>query len=119
MRTYTGVRADSRVIVRTDGEPLCPRLDIHPLSQTGFDWGYAGSGPSQLALAILADHWPSDENRALRSYRLFMRHVIARIQCDRWELAGEEIDGLLANLTRIRRFAARPAEIGWETRRAG
>ena len=119
MTTYTGVRAESRIVVRADGEPLCPRLDLHPLSPTGFDWGYPGSGPSQLALAILADHWPSDENRALRSYRLFMRHVIARIQSDRWEIAGEDIDELVTTITTPRRDAARPIAIGWETRRVG
>jgi len=31
------------------------RLDLRNHSPTGFAWGYAGSGPSQLALAILAD----------------------------------------------------------------
>jgi hypothetical protein len=119
MTTYTGERSRSHVIVRVDGEPLCPRLDLHPLSLSGFDWGYAGTGPSQLALAILADHWPSDENRAIRSYRPFMRHVLARIRTDRWELSGDGIDKLLANIGRPGRVALGLSATTWEMDRAG
>jgi hypothetical protein len=36
---------------------LPPRLDLFNHSPTGFNWGYSGSGPAQLALAILADHF--------------------------------------------------------------
>jgi hypothetical protein len=119
MATYSGERVGSRVFVRVDDEPLCPRPDLHPLSPSGFDWGYLGNGPSQLALAILADHWPSDENRALRSYRPFMRHVLAQIRADRWELSGDDVDRLLANIGR-----PGPVELGlpatvWEMDRAG
>ena len=92
MTTYTGVRAGTGVIVLTDGAPLCPRLDLHPLSASGFDWGYPGPGSSQLALAILADHWPLDENRALRKFRRFMRDVIAKLPTDRWTLTSEDIN---------------------------
>jgi hypothetical protein len=38
-----------------DGQPLDPRLDLWNHSPTGFEWGYGGSGPCQLALALLAD----------------------------------------------------------------
>lgn len=38
-----------------DGKPLSPEdsLAIHQHSPDGFMWGYGGSGPAQLALAIL------------------------------------------------------------------
>ncbi len=37
---------------------LLPKmLELRNHSPTGFNWGYAGSGPCQLALAILADHF--------------------------------------------------------------
>jgi hypothetical protein len=41
--------------VRVDGQPLDPRPSqlVWNHSPDGFAWGYAGSGPSQLALAIL------------------------------------------------------------------
>ena len=117
MTTYSGVRSASRVDVFADGEPLCPRHDLHPLSQA-FDWGYPGTGPSQLALALLADHWPSDENRALADYRRFMRDVIARIRSDRWELTGEDIDRLLAERAPQGTVRPLPRPSAWEVRDA-
>src|SRR5215813_14027095 len=44
-------------VIQDDGraEPLPVRLDLYNHSPDGFEWGYAGSGPAQLALAILAD----------------------------------------------------------------
>ena len=37
--------------------PLPLRCDIVNHTPTGFGWGYSGSGPAQLAVAILADHF--------------------------------------------------------------
>ena len=34
---------------------LKPRLDVVNHSPAGFAWGYGGSGPAQLALALLLD----------------------------------------------------------------
>lgn len=41
--------------VTVDGKelPLGPSLKLRNHSPTGFCWGYAGSGPAQLALALL------------------------------------------------------------------
>ena len=38
-----------------DGErlPVEPSLKVHKHSPDGFSWGYSGSGPSQLALAVM------------------------------------------------------------------
>ena len=119
MTTYTGVRAASRIVVCADGEPLCPRLDLYPLCPSGFDWGYPGTGPSQLALAILADHWPSDENRALGEYRLFMRQVIARIATDRWSLSGEDLDRLSCDMHVTARVSLRRLPVLAECARVG
>ncbi len=41
------------------------RLDLYNHSPTGFEWGYWGSGPAQLALAMLADCLASDEQALL------------------------------------------------------
>lgn len=42
-------------LVLVDGKelPLKPSLRLRQHSPTGFCWGYAGSGPAQLALALL------------------------------------------------------------------
>jgi len=46
-------------------------------SPTGFSWGYHGSGPGQLALAILLEL--TDEQAALNFYQLFKQEVIAQL----------------------------------------
>lgn len=51
------------------------RLDLENHSPTGFEWSYGGSGPAQLALAILADATGDDE-LAVRLHQPFKwRHV--------------------------------------------
>lgn len=37
--------------------PIALSLEVRTHSPDGFGWGYAGSGPAQLALAILLDHF--------------------------------------------------------------
>ena len=49
-------------------EPLPLRLDLFNHSPTGFSWGYGGSGPAQLALALLADAL-GDDDRAVRLHQ--------------------------------------------------
>jgi len=55
---------------------LPPRLDLRNHSPTGFAWSYSGSGPAQLALALLCDVLGDDE-RALRLYQRFKAQAIA------------------------------------------
>ena len=61
MKTYTGRREYHLTLVTVNDRPLDPRLDLWEHSPTGFEWGYGGSGPAQLALALLADHLGDDE----------------------------------------------------------
>jgi hypothetical protein len=60
---------------------LPPRHDIVNHSPTGFEWGYGGSGPAQLALAILADALDDDE-RADLLHQEFKWRVIAPLDRD-------------------------------------
>ena len=55
--TIIGNDDDRVVTVGEDGKSrrLDLRLDLRNHSPTGFSWGYGGSGPAQLALAICAD----------------------------------------------------------------
>ena len=46
-------------------------------SPDGFSWGYSGSGPAQLALAVLLEHLPQEEAREL--HQAFKRDVIASL----------------------------------------
>jgi len=51
--------------VTVDGEPLdlAASLAVCNHSPDGFAWGYGGSGPAQLALAILLRFTDADEAR--------------------------------------------------------
>ena len=86
--------------VREDGycQDLDPRWDLHNHSPTGFQWGYGGSGPAQLALALLADHL-NDDAQAQRFYQLFKWKVISQLEMDKgWTLSSEEIHTALARI---------------------
>lgn len=91
MKRYEGRRQGYAVIVKVDGRRLNPRLDLWNHSPTGFEWGYCGSGPAQLALAILADHFGNDE-QALNFYQRFKWAVVAELPGRGWTLASGDID---------------------------
>jgi hypothetical protein len=57
--------------------PLEPSLRLRNHSPTGFSWGYTGSGPSQLALAVMLAVY--GEERALKCCWKFKEEVIARL----------------------------------------
>lgn len=97
MKVYQGRREGHAVIVVVDGRPLNPRLDLWSHSPTGFEWGYGGSGPAQLALALLADHL-EDDKRALEFYQRFKRTVVSCLPYAGWTLTGKQIDHALASL---------------------
>src|SRR5258708_5548956 len=65
------------------------RLDLRNHSPTGFDWSYAGSGPSQLALALLADAL-GDDDTALNYYQQFKWDVVTKLGAA-WTLTAEQI----------------------------
>ena len=63
-RGFTTPDGERRVTVTSGGvaRPLDPRLDLRNHSPTGLNWAYGGSGPAQLALALLADALGPDVN---------------------------------------------------------
>jgi hypothetical protein len=75
-----------------------------------FEWGYAGSGPSQLGLAILLDY-TREERLALDHYQAFTRDVLTELD-GTWELTTEEIDTALRSLgvTTPNRVTSRTAQ---------
>lgn len=99
-RAYRGWRdEDGRThveVVGYDGrKPLDPRLDLRNHSPHGFDWGYRGSGPAQLALAILADYLGDDE-RALRLYQVFKESVLLHKPEHGFSLDSPAVDRAIA-----------------------
>jgi hypothetical protein len=97
MKHYSGRREGYAVIVTVDGRRLNPRLDLWNHSPTGFEWGYAGSGPAQLALAILVDHL-GDNEQALNLYQRFKWAVVAELPHREWILTSDEIERVLRPL---------------------
>jgi hypothetical protein len=90
---------------------LNPRCDLRNHSPDGFQWGYAGSGPAQLALALcvhsliaeLIDNADAGtdvasrsrvalcERRALAVYQNFKFTILAGQQADRWSMDDVQI----------------------------
>jgi Family of unknown function (DUF6166) len=97
MKRYVGVRQGHAVTVTVDGRRLNPRHDLWNHSPSGFEWGYVGSGPAQLALAILADHCNDDEE-AFNLYQRFKWAVVAELPGRGWTLTSDQIDRVLQTL---------------------
>jgi hypothetical protein len=90
MKRYEGKRNGTAALVTVDGEPLNPRLDLWNHSPTGFEWGYPGSGPAQLALALLADCLGDDEE-AVEWHQDYKSAVVAGLPQAGWTLTDEDI----------------------------
>ena len=97
MKRYEGCREGYAVLVTVDGRRLNPRFDLWNHSPSGFEWGYCGSGPAQLALAILADHCNDDE-QALNFYQRFKWAIVTGLPRRQWTLTSAEIDEVLQSL---------------------
>ncbi len=99
---YVGYRHRGRAIVenQSDQEQLTPErsLELANHSPSGFEWGYSGSGPAQLALALLLDY-TDDEDVALAHYTEFKNEVVSQLDCTdpdgRWRLTGNAIESVL------------------------
>ena len=99
---YVGYRRRGDAIVekRPGQERLTPdrSLELVNHSPSGFEWGYRGSGPAQLALALLLDY-TGDEAFALDHYQEFKTEVVSQLDCagsdGRWRLTASEIDAAL------------------------
>jgi hypothetical protein len=97
MKTYKGSREGYAALVTVNGRSLNPRLDLWNHSPSGFEWVYCGSGPAQLALALLADHL-ADDRQALDLYQRFKWTVVVELPKRRWTLTSREIDATLQSI---------------------
>ena len=102
MKTYSGVRGEGGCAVTvTDASgthELDPRLDLRRHS-SAFEWGYGGSGPAQLALALAADMLGDDE-AALGVYQRLKFKVVSRLPAEGWTLTEGELADTLGTLAR-------------------
>jgi hypothetical protein len=97
----------NKVTMSVDGEfwanvPLYLNEVNH--SPDGFEWGYRGSGPAQLAYAILRTHFDIvgeclpeiSKMFAARYYHDFKDEFVLHWKGDEWELSSDEIELWLA-----------------------
>ena len=95
---YVGIpRRNSRgghevwVVTEKGRRELDPKNDLRDHSPDGFMWGYGGSGPSQLALALACDALASDE-KGQQVYMELKWNFVAKLpQADRFEVAVRAI----------------------------
>lgn len=91
---FSGERrdGDTWVIAAAGGQasrPLPLYLEVRRHSPSGFEWGYSGSGPAQLALALCIE--VVGRVRAERAYQYVKDELIAPIGSDTWMLNGAQI----------------------------
>lgn len=101
MIEFRGVRTRQGPVVMyqlEDGRPTIldpgPSLLLSNHSPTGFEWGYYGSGPAQLSLAILL-HVTGDPFDSLHFYQRFKREFVSTWG-KRWSIREEAIRTWLA-----------------------
>lgn len=97
MKTYRGFRdAHGNTIVEAqdgfeaESYPLPWRLDLENHSPTGLEWGYGGSGPAQLALALIADA-TGNGRRACKYHQDIKWRIVAKLPYDAWTLTRDDI----------------------------
>lgn len=84
---YTGDRDQlGNVVVCADGLMLDweSTLKLRNHSPTGPEWGYCGSGPAQLALALLVHALRGQDLVALELYQEYKRQVVALWDKNHW-----------------------------------
>lgn len=97
-KLYRGTQSlpgSCHVVVVENGRerPLNPRYDLRNHSPDGFAYGYGGSGPAQLALAILCDALGQrDALHPATHYQDYKFAVIARLPQDQpFEITEESV----------------------------
>jgi Family of unknown function (DUF6166) len=100
VKTYTGYRLPGDqgtvgraiVTVHEEGQeprPLALRHDLRRHSEE-FNWGYGGSGPAQLALALAADVL-GDIEAAQDVYQRLKFQLVGRFARDGWSLTEDQL----------------------------
>jgi len=90
--TYIGM-ADG--MVKVNGVDLDPCNHIFNHSPDGYSWGYYGSGPSQLALAIMVNEYGDNLSQHPIHYQDFKRGVISLLR-GTFEITSDEIRHFIA-----------------------
>jgi len=89
--------------VTVKGDVLNPEASLKVVnhSPTGFNWGYGGSGPAQLALGLLMIF--AGREFAERNYMDFKWQVVAKLPQEDFELPARVVEEWI-----------RQRQVGWE-----
>jgi len=97
MKIYMAGQTGNRVYVYVGDDdspqgivPLDSRTDLRNHSPCGPNWGYGGSGPAQLALALAADALADDE-QALAIYQRLKRRLVTNLPQRGFVLTLDEV----------------------------
>lgn len=103
-KVYVGKRHPEHgflmVTIERDGKPVGALAHYVKHSPTGFECGYAGSGPADLARCLLIDHKGlqslADRESVIpgvdRHYQAFKAEVVAGLNPAGFRLPAEDID---------------------------
>ena len=81
INTIIGIASTRQVFIEEDEILPDESRRVVNHSPDGFSWGYGGSGPSQLALALCL-HF-TDRRTALRKYQIVKHEVISKLPMNR------------------------------------
>jgi hypothetical protein len=81
-------------IEAAEGPARRPLQHIEVHSSDGFEWGYAGSGPADLAHAVLTDHLGVEPTDTVRI--AFRNQVIAALPAERFRIPGSLVGAWVA-----------------------
>lgn len=99
MLKIRGKSSDNRVFINDEELDPKPSQVVYNHSPDGFAWGYGGSGPSQLALAILLK-LTGDEEISLAKYMTFKWQFVATLPPN-FEMEFESATELIEGHTRV------------------
>lgn len=75
-----GIRKNNECVVVIKNDNIASPLDTHSdlinHSPDGFNWGYGGSGPTQLAFAIMYEYGKSKFSKEIDAYKFAIAHYI-------------------------------------------
>jgi len=98
-KRWTGLPVGLKdVLVTVNGKPL--KQQVHH-SPTGFEWGYLGSGPADLARSILWDFLGKEPSRIL--YMTFKEQFVTTWK-DKWQITSEEIQNWMKDKMCLGRY---------------
>ena len=93
---YAGGRTIDGLCVTVNGKALPTFDDLVTYSKGGFEWGYEGAEPLQLAFALLYSRL-RDVEAACELAPVLMKHIVANL-ANEWDISGDQLDETIAIL---------------------